>query len=481
MKVKKSLFSAILALTIASSVGFGTVTQSACTDVNNNSQNEQTESTYYNLILNLNGGELPEGQNTTQFESNKRFILPTPTKIGYKFLGWFDNEECEGSAYSQIDKSEANSDKEFWAKWEADAQTYSVSLHLNGGNFKTGFSNITSYNPGTVVALPEVEREGYVFDGWYELADFSGSPVTEILANATGNKDFYAKWSKIDGEDPDVKPVKYVVTFDYNYDGAPTPTQKEVESGKMVAKPSNDPTRAGYDFVGWFESKNGTREYNFTSGVTKSFTLYAHWQVQTYKVTLNLNGGTIVSGVDITSYTYGDSITLPILEKNGYTFEGWYESSTFAGNKVIEISATDTGDKTYFAKWTVIEATTLNVTAFGGYEEGAYIEVDRIKDTKATDYVVSYKISSSGVTDYKKIDAELVRDMGGTVRADIVGLTAGSYDIKITAKGFTVEKTIQVSAYDRSGYAHFKYSKGVGAYDDNGELKNNAVVVYVTE
>lgn len=486
MKGKRKILSAILTLTIAGSIGLSTVTQSACVNTcNNNNRYEQAETLYHKLTLNLNGGELPEGQNVTKFEADKKLILPTPKRNGYTFVGWFDNVEFTGNAYVQIDKSKATSDKEFWAKWEVyneKSDTYTVMLYFNNGTLKDGQSDVKNYKYGTAIILPELKRDGYCFGGWFEDKNFKGSPVTEIPATATGNKVYYAKWIKIGEEDPDVKPLKYIVTFNYNYDEASTSIEIEVDSGKTVAKP-NDPSREGYEFLGWFEDASGSSEYNFTSGVIKSFTLYALWKVKTFKVTLNFNGGTIVSGINISTYTYGEGATLPVLEKSGYIFEGWYESSIFDGNMKTEISKTDTGDKTYYAKWTMIEATTINISSFGGYEEGAYIELAHLKDTVLSDYTVSYKPSLSGVADYTLIDSELIREIEyGSIRADIVGLSAGNYDIKVTVKGFTAEKTnIQVSTYDRSGYAHFNYYKGVGGYNDDGMVKSGATIVYVTE
>ena len=67
---------------------------------------------------------------------------------------------------------------------------------------------------------------------------------------------------------------------------------------------------------------------------------------------------------------------------------------------------------------------------------------------------------------------------------DVLGLAAGKYDFKIAvgASGKDIIiNNVEVAAYDRSGYAHFNYNKGVGAYNDDGALKDNAVVVYVNE
>ena len=71
----------------------------------------------------------------------------------------------------------------------------------------------------------------------------------------------------------------------------------------------------------------------------------------TYAITLNANGGTINSG-NITSYTYGIGATLPTdVTRECYNFLGWYDNEEYTGTAVTEISASETGDKTYYAQW----------------------------------------------------------------------------------------------------------------------------------
>lgn len=100
---------------------------------------------------------------------------------------------------------------------------------------------------------------------------------------------------------------------------------------------------------------------------------------------------------------------------------------------------------------------------------------------------VGYKLSSA--TEYTYLQGNdltyLVRpaSTSGYGRVDIPGLKAGRYDIEITASDGTVHTRsgIQVYAYDRSGYAHFNNTEGVGAYNDDGTPKENAIIVYVTD
>ena len=109
------------------------------------------------------------------------------------------------------------------------------------------------------------------------------------------------------------------------------------------------------------------------------------------------------------------------------------------------------------------------------------------KITGATSYNAYYK--KENASNYTKIDDELVREIDNNIRVDAVGLEAGNYYLKLVpiinsqendSKKIEI-KDITVSKEDRSGYAHHNYTSGVGAYTDDGVLKDNAVVVYVTD
>ncbi|MDO4302106.1 MAG: dockerin type I domain-containing protein [Clostridia bacterium] len=121
-----------------------------------------------------------------------------------------------------------------------------------------------------------------------------------------------------------------------------------------------------------------------------------------------------------------------------------------------------------------------------GWNETLYAEwADANPDSQAVK--VGYKLSSDSSYTYLEGDdlTYLVRpaSSSGYGRVDIPGLKAGRYDISITASDGTVHerKGIKVYEYDRSGYAHWNYSEGIGGYNNDGTPKDNAIIVYVTD
>ncbi len=122
---------------------------------------------------------------------------------------------------------------------------------------------------------------------------------------------------------------------------------------------------------------------------------------------------------------------------------------------------------------------TFSVQA-NGYNE--MIDVT-IKEKESAKYTFYYKKSDEQT--YCTVDNSLVFREGENVRCEIVGLSSEKYDVKVieTLNGETKEKVVKniaVSALDRSGYAHFNNQSGVGAYNDDGTLKENADVIYLT-
>lgn len=135
--------------------------------------------------------------------------------------------------------------------------------------------------------------------------------------------------------------------------------------------------------------------------------------------------------------------------------------------------------------FTAMPINTFAATSFstaGGWFETLYAEWSGNKSDVTG---VSYSGTASGSLTGDDL-TYLVRQDGSNVRLDIPGLKAGTYNLTVTTNSGTITKeNIKVYEYDRSGYAHYDAHKegvtGIGAYNDEGTLKSNAVVVYVTE
>ena len=139
-----------------------------------------------------------------------------------------------------------------------------------------------------------------------------------------------------------------------------------------------------------------------------------------------------------------------------------------------------------FAKATKIINGDLKITESKGWFESLYAVWDILEGAK------SYHVYVKGgqYADFTKIDDQLVRNYGTYGRADVVGLKAGTYELKVvpvnstgseeTGKGSTITN-LTVKNYDRAGFAHFNYPSGVGAYNNDGTLKSGAKVFYVTK
>lgn len=135
--------------------------------------------------------------------------------------------------------------------------------------------------------------------------------------------------------------------------------------------------------------------------------------------------------------------------------------------------------------FTAMPINTFAATSFstaGGWFETLYAEWS---GNKSDVTAVSYSGTASGSLTGDDL-TYLVRQDGSNVRLDIPGLKAGTYNLTVTTNSGTITKNnIKVYEYDRTGYAHYDAHKegvnGIGAYNDDGTLKSNAVVVYVTE
>ena len=285
----------------------------------------------YAVTLHPNGGTINNG-NVTEYIYGVGATLPTAddmTYTGHTFKGWYDNESLTGDPVTAIGGTEMGN-KEYWAKWEINQ--YTITFDTDGGS---EVAPITQDYGSAITAPAAPTREGYTFTGWDKTI-----PATMPAGDMT----ITAQWTV----------NQYTITYDLDGGTAEgNPDTYTVETDAFTLK---NPTRPGYTFTGW--SGTGlTGEDNLTVTIpagsigNRSYT--AHWSLNTYSITYDLNGGT-ASG-NPTSYTVESAtITLNQPTKTGYTFTGWSGTDlTGEDNLTVTIPAGSTGDRSYTAHWSL--------------------------------------------------------------------------------------------------------------------------------
>ncbi len=157
------------------------------------------EKNVYKVTINLNDSDSTE--NETRYTNSDLQAL-TPTREGYTFDGWYESADCSGEAVTTITDL-TDTTATLYAKWKANE--YKVTLHTNDGTIAEG-QNVTSYIYGVGAKLPtenEITKTGYIFAGWYNNADLTGDPVTEISKTDINDKAYWAKWEEVENPDPD--------------------------------------------------------------------------------------------------------------------------------------------------------------------------------------------------------------------------------------------------------------------------------------
>ncbi len=305
-----------------------------------------------------NGGTSTTKTSDTVIEGAAVDLTPTATKGGWEFVGW-NTEQNAHEGLTTLTMGEE--DVTLYAIYK---KTLTASFYSSSAGAKETVST-TIYNKATTgtVKAPAMKawamaaESGYTAWHWSD-GKFSGTAVNPgsavSLSSSAGDVSYYGLYQK-----------SITVSYDAN-DGtgsaASQTTTRLASVHEQVAyqtSPSvtlHDGTgfrREGYTFNGWIAgSKTGTDLVAAGTSVspTQDITYYASWKPNTYTVTLQPNGGT---GTALTGYTYGTDAALPTdWAKTGYDFAGWYDNENCTGDPVTEISATDTGNKTFWAKWT---------------------------------------------------------------------------------------------------------------------------------
>ena len=326
------------------------------------------------------------------YDVEKKLNVNKFVRKGYTFGGWMkkaDGAETEGELIDFEDAeavinlaTENNAKVTLYAYWKPIEYTISYNPGGNGDEVSNSVENPATYTAedAVILAAPVTTKAGFVFDGWYKENTYK-TKVTEIKAGTTGNLTFYAKWITGDFK------VKYDAngasgkmtpdTFKYGVEkalkaNAFKKSVTETVNGKKVTK--------NYVFAGWSvvpaDDYDSSEDYFRDKQVVDSnillemmndkgllrgevndnttfengeVTLYAVWR-RDYTVSFDTMCDEVEAPETI-SYSYGDTVKLPTVTREGYTFAGWYTDATYK-TRIASIAKNAATNYVLVAKWT---------------------------------------------------------------------------------------------------------------------------------
>ena len=311
----------------------------------------------YTVTLDASGGDpIRPIQYTVESEA---FLLPTPVRTGYIFLGWTGEGITEPQKTIEIPQG-STGDRTYTANWQV--IEYTIITLLEGGN--AGSSQVYFYTVEQTVTLPTPTRTGYTFLGWTGEGITTPQPNVTIPKGSTGDKTYIENWEL----------TEYNITMDLNGGSG---QEKVVYTMTDEDFELPTPTRNGYEFVGWTGEDITTPQTSvkIPKGSTGNKAYTANWKAIEYTITLDTNGGPAVSPI---KYTVEDSFTLPYLLRTGYEFVGWtLDGSGMIPATPLIIYYGTTGNLRYKAEWRLAEYTiTMDLDGGSGQEKVVYTITD---------------------------------------------------------------------------------------------------------
>lgn len=263
--------------------------------------------------------------------------LPEPSREGYTFMGWFDQE---GNIVAETDIYSIAGDMLLTASWQAN--TYNIFFYSQGALLQD--ITLTCEYDSLVETLPTITKTGYELIGWNYNEDGSGTYCeTPFVYSNDENMNLYAQW------DPIVYSISYVLNGGVNNENNPTMYTIESSDIELLL-----PSKVGHTFLGW--TFNDSVVETITQGTTGDFILEAQWQANEYQVALDANGG-ILNGETQLTVTYGELFAIETFAtQTGHIFEGWYDNDgvKYAVNSGECVKAWDKAeDSILYAHWTI--------------------------------------------------------------------------------------------------------------------------------
>lgn len=248
--------------------------------------------------------------------------LPANTaQYTYSFDGWYEGSTRVSTSLTFAPTS-ITSAHTYEARANRTINSYTASFSGNGGKTPSP-STITKTYGSALGTLPSCTRNSdhtytYSFAGWFTAA--SGGSQISTSTTITGNVTYYAHWN--------ATYINYTITFNGN-GGTNGASLTKHYGDALGTLPSS--SRTGYTFLGWFTAASGGTKISTSTICYGSITYYAHWQINTYTVSVALDstsaGRGSVSGGG--NYNYGATATVTCsMSKTDDVFGGWYNGST---------------------------------------------------------------------------------------------------------------------------------------------------------
>ena len=381
--------------------------------------------------------------------------LPTPTRTGYIFNGWFTASSggtkigTGGASYTP------SKDITLYAQWSP--ITYTIKFVGNGSTSGSMANMSMTYDVAKNLTDNAFKRTGYSFTGWNTKADGSGTKYTnkQSVKNLTTTNGatitLYAQWT----------PDSYTIKFNGN--GSTSGSMSDLKMTYDVAKnlTANAFKKTGHTFKNWNTKADGTgtsyadkqsvKNLPVASGNT--ITLYAQWTPISYSIQFNGNGSTSGTMANLAmTYDVAKNLTANTFKKTGYVFSGWATTATgkvtYSDKQSVKnLTTTNGATITLYAVWTPI---TYTIKFNGnGSSSGSMSNLAMVYDTakaltanayKRTGYSFNGWNTAADGSGAKYTDKQSVKNLTTTQGATVnlyAQWTPISYAVKFNGNGST--------------------------------------------
>lgn len=306
----------------------------SCDNFLDGSKNELSQNKQFNITYEMNGGVWKSKFKAPEFYTEgEKISLPNSDnieRIGYDFIGWFERKDFSGNAVKFI-SADTSGEKTFYAKWKA--VEYTIKYDLEAGNWISGYAVPSSYNIESEIILPSIQqinRDGYVFCGWYEDSDFCGMPITSIKKGTFGNKKYFAKWEKL-------LPVSYSIVISSEIkNGIVCADKSSAIAGEIVHLSAT--AADGYVFESWSVIDSDGLLVNLEDDSfvmpENSVTVSAEFIKKSYRINISCLGNGTVSSSHAMAVS-GTTVTLRINSLEGYRLD---QLSVMSGETSVSLS-----------------------------------------------------------------------------------------------------------------------------------------------